>query len=112
MAARSDNTLPRRTPETWDIPGLGKVQVGRISFGDTHRVAEEADKVIADNPDEYANRIFAHIVLEPPLTVEAASKLGEPAAAKLVELAAARLACGKELHSVSTDLPARGRLNQ
>ena len=70
---RSDNVLPRRPPEDHDIPGLGAAKIGRISFGDAYRIAGQAEKTKAGDPEEYANRVFSHIILEPNLTMDEAS---------------------------------------
>lgn len=62
---RSDNVVPRRPPEDHDVPGLGAAKIGRVSFGDAYRIADEAEKAKTGDAEEYANRVFAHIILEP-----------------------------------------------
>jgi hypothetical protein len=95
-----------KSPEPHEIPGLGRVSIGQISWGD----AQEIEEATADHPEDYADHVFVCMVVEPPLTVEAASKLEEATAAALVELAADRLGLKDELENVSRSLPARRRL--
>jgi hypothetical protein len=95
-----------KSPEPHEISGLGRVSIGQISWGD----AQNIEEATAEHPEDYADHIFACMVAEPPLTVEAASKLDEATAAALVELAADRLGLNDELENVSRDLPARHRL--
>lgn len=93
-------------PETHEIPGLGSVSIRHLSMGDAIKIEEAA----GDRPDDYANQVFAAIVVEPPLTVDAASQLDESTVSALVEVAAERLGIKHELAGVSRDLPARRRL--
>ncbi len=94
-------------PEKHEIPGMGSVSVRHITYGDAVKIEEAT----ANRPDDdYADHVFAAIVAEPPLTVEAASMLKEPTAAALVEIAADRLALKEELAQISQELPARQRL--
>jgi hypothetical protein len=95
-----------KSPEPHEIPGLGRVSIGQISWGDAQKIEEAT----ADHPEAYADHVFACMVVEPPLTVEAASKLDEATATALVELAADRLGLKDELENVSRDLPPRRRL--